>query len=738
MQALRDGCVSHVQSVSLVSLPSVPVATTLLASSQSFSDCPESWCRTYVSWLSGGLSRRGLLEVVLSEDAGRYFAARENRNLDNCLSDGLQTRVCSPPFPDVTARSLLPCHPPSSTVPSQKNVWDESSVGAERPSFPTGSLHLEFRVEERSTNGGSSKTPHQCQPDGQLCGGSSNSARQSQPVTSTDVGISKKARHCQLVDSLVGRSSKVARQSLPVASTGDGCSNVARQSQPRSSTDCESSKDARQSQPVGLTDGGSSEDARTSQQVLPASEVGRSTAEHEVHRNNLITRPKPDPSLSFTLQKETDTPSALGGSFACTPMVVPIRGNLEQVRRFMVGDLYIGRGSKQNGLSKSPWSNSFKVAVFGRQRAIERFASQLHSDEQLKSNIWSLSGRRLICHCLENQACHADVLVTEFRRQFPSAFDRDQLGGEPPSSAVLNFLAQLRGEPEQDDGSSADEGAPSKDAGWKGQGKPMQVGVGYTAREFCDGQTLASPGRWPPNQRRYPASVPWSRASGLLMDFARRAGTTDLLAKLAVGRVETCPFDTSEIQDLRRRIIEALAECGLHLNRTPDDRSDVPVDFRLVQLLLTAAEDPEVALGDFAPGVRVGPPGARLATTASTLPREEESGVCQNRQIQRSTLLRRKWTTPSGSGTTRLSPSFQIRCCRCWKTKLRAGQVLKLTEAEAGPVFRTWWSLHSALRGRTSRTELCQPGYCSMGLTAYQSTAAPASVTKNVLPWQQT
>ena len=226
----------------------------------------------------------------------------------------------------------------------------------------------------------------------------------------------------------------------------------------------------------------------------------RSTADHEVLQKNSLATLHTDSSLSFTKPKENDTSSALGGSFACTPMVVPIRGNLEQVRRFMVGDLYTGRGAKQNGLSKSPWCNSFKVAVLGRQRAIERFASQLSSDEQLKSKIWCLSGRRLICHCLENQACHADVLITEFRRQFPSAFDRDLLGGEPPSSTVLNFLAQLRGEPEQDDGSSADEGAPGKEAGWKGQGKPMQVDVAYTAREYCDGQTLASPGRWPPNQ----------------------------------------------------------------------------------------------------------------------------------------------------------------------------------------------------------------------------------------------
>ena len=147
---------------------------------------------------------------------------------------------------------------------------------------------------------------------------------------------------------------------------------------------------------MGWSVGGSSSESRRSQAAL-----------------------HPVSSLSVVEPKGTDVLSALGGSFASTPMIVPIRGNLEQVRRFMVGDLYIGRGSKQNGLSRSPWSNSFKVAVHGRQRAIERFASQLSSDEQLKSN-------------------HADVLITEFRRQFPTAFDRDLLGGEPaPSSHAL-------------------------------------------------------------------------------------------------------------------------------------------------------------------------------------------------------------------------------------------------------------------------------------------------------------
>ena len=54
------------------------------------------------------------------------------------------------------------------------------------------------------------------------------------------------------------------------------------------------------------------------------------------------------------------------------------------------------------------------------------------------------------------------------------------------------------------------------------------------------------------------------------MDIARQAGTTDLLARLALGRVESCPFDVRGIQDFRQRIIQA--DCGLHLDRAPDNR----------------------------------------------------------------------------------------------------------------------------------------------------------------------
>ena len=81
--------------------------------------------------------------------------------------------------------------------------------------------------------------------------------------------------------------------------------------------------------------------------------------------------------------------------------------------------------------------------------------------------------------------------------------------------------------------------------------------------------------------------------------------------KLAVGRVESCPFPEDSVLELKRKLVEALESSGHGLGRTAVDRVDVPVDYRLLQSLLSAAQDPEVGLGDFALGVRVGP-GARL------------------------------------------------------------------------------------------------------------------------------
>ena len=125
------------------------------------------------------------------------------------------------------------------------------------------------------------------------------------------------------------------------------------------------------------------------------------------------------------------------------------------------------------------------------------------------------------------------------------------------------------------------------------------VGIGYTAREYCDGQSLASPGRWAVRQRQYPDTAQWKAVSSIFTEYAERHRTTELLMKLAVGRIEQCPF-----RELKKSTVEALKTYGLDLKSEPTDKKDVPIDFRYLGLLLSAADYPEVHLGSFAKGVR--------------------------------------------------------------------------------------------------------------------------------------
>ena len=65
--------------------------------------------------------------------------------------------------------------------------------------------------------------------------------------------------------------------------------------------------------------------------------------------------------------------SASGEGFDATPMVLPVRGHLDAVKRLLMGDLYIGRGSRQRSLGKSRYCNNYKVSEFGRDAAITKF-----------------------------------------------------------------------------------------------------------------------------------------------------------------------------------------------------------------------------------------------------------------------------------------------------------------------------------------------------------------------------
>ena len=89
-------------------------------------------------------------------------------------------------------------------------------------------------------------------------------------------------------------------------------------------------------------------------------------------------------------------------------------------------------------------------------------------------------------------------------------------------------------------------------------------------------------------------------------------------ADLALGFGERSPSPPDDISDLKERVNATLTEKGLE--RSAGDRNELPIDYRFLDLLLRASADPEVLLGSFAQGVKVGP-GTRMPRLHATDPR---------------------------------------------------------------------------------------------------------------------
>ena len=77
------------------------------------------------------------------------------------------------------------------------------------------------------------------------------------------------------------------------------------------------------------------------------------------------------------------------------------------------------------------------------------------------------------------------------------------------------------------------------------------------------------------------------------------------------GKIDACPFPLDDVAHLKESVIVAAAGFGHEIERRSGDRSDVPIDYRFLDLLLRVAEDPETGLGEYAQGVKVGP-GTRM------------------------------------------------------------------------------------------------------------------------------
>ena len=355
---------------------------------------------------------------------------------------------------------------------------------------------------------------------------------------------------------------------------------------------------------------------------------------------------------------------------------------LDSIKRLLKGDIYIGRGSRERSLLKSRYCNTFKVSQVGRSVAISSFRQALLADPALYNSLWTLSGTRLVCHCRATEDCHGDVQVEEFKKLYPAAHDRNQpcvlthlgmrslasLHGFARSQKAKRDPAQMRV-------------FRRSTPGYRGNGPPMMVGVGYVQREFCDGQSLASPGRWSPGSRVYPSSTAWSSVRECIWRFATHFGTENLLVDLAMGKVAESPFASDEIKQLKQAVINAAARAGISITRKSGDRVDIPIDYRFLDVLLRTSGDPEIGLGDNA--------------QASEWVLERGCQGCLH-----FTKRRKKWRLPSqvdpldyleyapdSSGVWRSNYStlreFETQVLDVMHDQASRGQIIVMTESEA-------------------------------------------------------
>ena len=142
--------------------------------------------------------------------------------------------------------------------------------------------------------------------------------------------------------------------------------------------------------------------------------------------------------------------SSLGESFEPTPMMVPVRGHLDSIKRLLDTSDEVPDSGFLARAATAIHSKYHSMAVRLRYQFSMKFCWE---DRVLYASLWTLSGTRLVCHCRSSEPCHGDVLIEEFKKSFPDAFDRYRDDGVPPDSRIRSFMARLREEPESDEGS---------------------------------------------------------------------------------------------------------------------------------------------------------------------------------------------------------------------------------------------------------------------------------------------
>ena len=169
------------------------------------------------------------------------------------------------------------------------------------------------------------------------------------------------------------------------------------------------------------------------------------------------------------------------------------------------------------------------------------------------------------------------------------------------------------------------------------------------------------------------------------MDFSNKHGPPELLMKLALARVDSSPFSTESISNLKDETIGILEEHGLRMERNSIDHSDIPIDYRYMGLLLKAAKDPDAGLGDFAAGVRVGP-GARLPRVPALYPPKRKWRL--PKQMDPIDYLEEQSTSESVWRQNYSSlEEYEEQVPEVMIDQAKRGQVLRLSESDARKRF---------------------------------------------------
>ena len=102
--------------------------------------------------------------------------------------------------------------------------------------------------------------------------------------------------------------------------------------------------------------------------------------------------------------------------------------------------------------------------------------------------------------------------------------------------------------------------------------------LGYISREVCDGQTTRIPGSLADCREEISGFIIVAFTLSQFHGALEEVWHTGFTHETRTCRVDSCPFGPASINSLKSSTLDILSEHGLKLVRTPDDRTDMPVD----------------------------------------------------------------------------------------------------------------------------------------------------------------